>query len=496
MPKYNCCVPGCTNSHRNKPSGFKFYCIPKDADLRKKYDIILRNATLKIDSPSTRICADHWENGEKLSRSHLPSIFPWSKGKEERRKIVKASQEEIEKHSKKRKTSSDPEPVVCMEVTEPTETLQLQTVAEVSTQTDFQCVCLLKDENEKLKEKINLVEKQNKLFKSELQKLRSELNCLKSELTKEKHKQTIFDIEKYKSKDSDVEFYTGVPTYKMLTFCFSLVEESSNIYDESTEGNPQPETLKIGRPRSLTAFQEFVMTLIRLRLGLFEKDLSHRFGIAIGTVSNVTRKWIKLIRSQLGHLIRMPNRETIKYYSPPSFKQLFPNVVIVIDCTELEMEKPSALNIQSACYSSYKSRTTMKVLVGITPSGVLSFISELFPGSTSDQEIVKQSNFLNILSPGDSVMADKGFNIRDELASVGAILEGPSFLKKNTQFTEAEINNNKAIASLRIHVEREMERLKNWHILDRKIPITMAPYASDMVVAIAALSNFLPPLVS
>ena len=65
----------------------------------------------------------------------------------------------------------------------------------------------------------------------------------------------------------------------------------------------------------------------------------------------------------------------------------------------------------------------MKVLVGITPSGVLSFISELFPGSTSDQEIVKQSNFLNILSPGYSVMADKGFNIRDELASICAILE-------------------------------------------------------------------------
>lgn len=235
---------------------------------------------------------------------------------------------------------------------------------------------------------------------------------------------------------------------------------------------------------------------MRLRLGLFERDLSHRFGISIGIVSNVTRKWMKLIQSQLGHLIRMPNRETTQYYSPPSFKQLFPNVVIVIDCTELEMEKPSALNNQSACYSSYKSRTTMKVLVGITPSGVLSFISELFPEIMSDQEIVKQSNFLNILSPGDSVMADKGFNIRDELASIGAILEGPSFLKSNTQFTEAEINNNKAIASLRIHVEREMERLKNWHILDRKIPITMAPYASDMLVAIAALSNFLPPLVS
>ena len=103
-----------------------------------------------------------------------------------------------------------------MEVIEPTETPQMQTVAEVSTQTDFECFCLLKNERGK----------QNEMFKSELQKVRSELNCVRSELTKEKKKQAKFDIEKYKSKDSNIEFYTGVPTYKMLTFCFSLLEES------------------------------------------------------------------------------------------------------------------------------------------------------------------------------------------------------------------------------------------------------------------------------
>ena len=62
---------------------------------------------------------------ELCTRSHLPSIFPWSKLKQERRKMLKASREEIEKHSKKRKRSSSPEPVV-MEIIEPTETPQLQ----------------------------------------------------------------------------------------------------------------------------------------------------------------------------------------------------------------------------------------------------------------------------------------------------------------------------------------------------------------------------------
>jgi hypothetical protein len=132
----------------------------------------------------------------------------------------------------------------------------------------------------------------------------------------------------------------------------------------------------------------------------------------------------------------------------------------------------------------------MKSLMGITPSGVLAFVSDLFPGSTSDKEITMMSGFLQTLTEGDEVMADKGFNIQDELASVGASLVAPAFLKSKQQS-----DRNKTIASLRIQ-ERLMERIKNWHILDRKIPISMAPYASDMVVVIGALSNFLPPLIA
>ena len=49
-----------------------------------------------------------------------------------------------------------------------------------------------------------------------------------------KQKQTKFNIEKFESKDSNIECYIGGPTYKMLTFCLSFLEESSNIYDEST----------------------------------------------------------------------------------------------------------------------------------------------------------------------------------------------------------------------------------------------------------------------
>ena len=71
-------------------------------------------------------------------------------------------------------------------------------------------------------------------------------------------------------------------------------------------------------------------------------------------------------------------------------------------------------------------------------------------------------------------MADTGFVIQDELASVEAKLTLPHFMNGKKQFTKEESDKNKKIASLREHVERYMERLKNWHFFDRPLPITMS----------------------
>ena len=71
----------------------------------------------------------------------------------------------------------------------------------------------------------------------------------------------------------------------------------------------------------------------------------------------------------------------------------------------------------------------------------------------------------------------------------------PQFLSDRGQFSSQECECNKRIASLRVHVERYMERLKNWHFFDRVIPISCANVASDTWIDVA-LSNFLPPIIS
>ena len=56
-------------------------------------------------------------------------------------------------------------------------------------------------------------------------------------------------------------------------------------------------------------------------------------------------------------------------------------------CTEIR----SSLAFQSQQYSSYKSRTTLKGLIGIFPNGSISFVGELWSGPISDRELVIKS---------------------------------------------------------------------------------------------------------
>jgi len=145
-------------------------------------------------------------------------------------------------------------------------------------------------------------------------------------------------------------------------------------------------------------------------------------------------------------------------------------------------------------YSSYKNHNTYKGLIGISPGGAITFVSQLFPGSITDKELTRKSGLLDMLESGDSVMADRGFDIQDDLTPLGVNVNIPPLMRGKTQLEESERIETRRIASLRIHVERAMERIKNFHIFDRVLPATLTDLAEQMFFVCAALSNFLPPL--
>ena len=76
-------------------------------------------------------------------------------------------------------------------------------------------------------------------------------------------------------------------------------------------------------------------------------------------------------------------------------------------------------------------------------------------------------------SDGDSVMTGRGFTIHDELARVGVSLNIPSFLVGRDYLTKAEIKASQTIASVRIHIERTIQRIKTYSIIQNEIRLTL-----------------------
>ena len=145
---------------------------------------------------------------------------------------------------------------------------------------------------------------------------------------------------------------------------------------------------------------------------------------------------------------------------PEDFRKAYPTTRVILDCTEVKCCMPSSLLLNSELFSAYKNHTTLKGLVGISPYGVITFISQVYTGSISDGEIVERSGILDLtFNEGDSVMADKGFTISDILP-LGVSLNIPPFLGTAAQMQAKEVIRAQEIARLRIHVERQLIKFK------------------------------------
>eukprot|EP00112_Aurelia_sp_Birch-Aquarium-sp1_P004752 Seg154.10 transcript_id=Seg154.10/GoldUCD/mRNA.D3Y31 product="hypothetical protein" protein_id=Seg154.10/GoldUCD/D3Y31 len=119
---------------------------------------------------------------------------------------------------------------------------------------------------------------------------------------------------------------------------------------------------------------------MKLRLGLLNEDLAFRFDISVGLTSQIFFTWIKLMALDLHFLIIWPSRHDVKVKLPEMFKKYFPRCVSIIDCTELFVETPSSFEVQAALWSEYKHHCTIKVLIAITPNGIVFFLSNAYGG--------------------------------------------------------------------------------------------------------------------
>ncbi|ROI81784.1 hypothetical protein DPX16_22019 [Anabarilius grahami] len=251
--------------------------------------------------------------------------------------------------------------------------------------------------------------------------------------------------------------------------------------------------------RHMPLRQQFLLVLMRLRQNFDLKELAFKFQIDMQSVSTLFSSWVDFMYGRLGNVSVWPHRDIITENMPEIYKAEFPTTFAILDCTELKIEKPSSLLVQSQTYSNYNSTNTLKSLIACDPRGSIMFTSTLYTGSISDQELFRQCKIKDLLKDllqcgylkiGDGLMVDKGFLIEKDVKELGLELNIPPFAKSNIQMPVPDVEITKKIAKHRVHVERAIAKVKKFKIVSGRIPNSLLGNINQIWFVVCMLSNF------
>jgi hypothetical protein len=91
------------------------------------------------------------------------------------------------------------------------------------------------------------------------------------------------------------------------------------------------------------------------------------------------------------HPVYWPSKEEILSNMSLCFEN-FKLVRIVLNCTDIAVQKPKCLCCRIKYYSHYKGRETVKIMTDVSPTGLITFVSQAYGGRASDKAIFEQSN--------------------------------------------------------------------------------------------------------
>ena len=450
-----------------------FHRLPKDAGsravLRKKWLARIPRENTPL-TPNSYICGIHFPAGRPDEKHDTPSIF--------------LGKPVINKRYSRASTKGDFHgPTSTESVLSSQSDIDVEEgPAMCSTMLSRPIVDLGDPKDEKIKELERTIEDQGKIItglENLLSESRSEVESLK------------FSVIKLRAAPASFSFYTGL-TVESFDDILYLVGDAATTLTYSGDVVSDQQKKRTGN-RSLSPDAELLLTLMKLRHNFPELDLAQRFSISQSTVSRIFSTWTLCLYHTFKEINIWPSRALINKYMPKDFQDKFPSTRVVIDATEFPLEKPSNPDVQAATWSNYKNRNTLKLLVGVSPNGVLTFLSPLYGSRISDKELTRRSNLLSLLEPGDSIMADRGFDL-DSIMPEGTYVNIPPFLDGRKQLEHLELIQTRRIASLRIHVERAIERIKNYNIT-KLITTALAPLADEVIFVCAFLTLFQQPLV-
>ncbi|KAJ8678420.1 hypothetical protein QAD02_014207 [Eretmocerus hayati] len=243
---------------------------------------------------------------------------------------------------------------------------------------------------------------------------------------------------------------------------------------------------------SAISSRDIYLVLKEIRLNQSFNILAYEFSKSKSEAAKISQKNVGLLTQFFKQLIIWPSRKSLRLNLPIRFRYRFSRVESIIDCFEIEIEKPSDAMYQALTWSDYKACNSDKHFISVLGNGLIDYVSKGVCGRATDMSIVENCGYLDVITRGCTVLADRGFKGLDILLQQKKCeLMRPPSVYAGKKCSKQEVRLTKQIASLRIHVERVINCIRNDELLNihTRVDNKLFKYIDSAVYIVCGLVN-------
>jgi len=223
-----------------------------------------------------------------------------------------------------------------------------------------------------------------------------------------------------------------------------------------------------GTPFALTPREQFLLTVIWLRLYPMHAVLGFLFGVTYPTVGRIIKRVLPLLAAAGRDTMQLPDpgkkhRRTLDVLLADT-----PELAVIIDTFEQSVQRPTDRTEADTYYSGKKKQHTHKTQVAVDETtGRIVDVSATVRGPVADLTLLKASGLLERLPPGVGGLGD--------LAYVGMAALHPQGLgatprrkPRGRPRPPEDTAYNQAFARRRITVEHTIGRMRCFQVLTQR----------------------------
>lgn len=281
---------------------------------------------------------------------------------------------------------------------------------------------------------------------------------------------------------------TGLTSREFDDYATPLAIKLAEQLRKALERSDRQRAIGGGRNQDLDGRDQFLLTVVWLRLYPTYEVLGYLFGISDSSAYRVVKRCLPLLEEAGREEIQCSQAHAARkrgYNLEGIFEQI-PGLAVIIDAFEQEIERPSNRQEADNYYSGKKKRHTLKSQVTVDAyTGEILDVAPSESGRGQDKGCFNRSGTVDRLPDDTAYMADLGYpGLEKDLPNAAIPRKKP----REKPRPEEDKDYNTMFASKRVVVEHTIGRIRSYQALTAR-DRNHRRHHTDRVVAVSGVVN-------